>query len=143
MPRVLRRAIVPCAPEQIYRLVGDVNSYHEFLPWCRGAVTETIDEHTVVARLDIRQNDIALSFSTTNRNTPCESIRMELNEGPFKKLRGLWTFEPLGSGGCDVRFTLDFEVSGALHQFAAEKLLGKLSSALTDAFAKRARQLYG
>lgn len=144
MPRVLRHAIVPCDPEQIYRLVCDVDSYHEFLPWCHGTLIKTLDEHTVIARLDIRQSDIALSFSTTNYNTPYKSIRMELAEGPFKKLRGLWEFIPLGSKGCEINFTLDFAVSNSLlHKLAAEKLLGKISSTLVKAFAERARQLYG
>lgn len=142
MPQISRHAIVPCTSEQIYKLVSDIHSYPEFLPWCHGASVTEVDEHTIVAKLKIRQSNINLSFATTNRNTPNESIRMELADGPFKQLHGLWTFTPLGDSGCNVSLKLDFEVSNSLHRFATEKLFKKISSTLVDAFAKRARDLY-
>ena len=39
---------------------------------------------------------------------------MELVDGPFRQLNGIWEFIALGNEGCKVSFALDFEYSGTL-----------------------------
>ena len=142
MRQVSRHAIVACSCEQMYRLVSDVGAYNEFLPWCKGASVEVIDDDKVRARLEISRSGIDLSFTTVNRSVANRSIEMQLAEGPFKTLHGLWTFAALGEKGCKVSLALRFEVSGSLHAFATERMFAKVSSTLVDSFVRRARHVY-
>ena len=41
---------------------------------------------------------------------PGREIRMELLEGPFRSLHGIWQFTPLEDGRCKVDFRLQYEI---------------------------------
>ena len=47
MQKVTRSALVPYAPEEMFSLVADIESYPGFLPWCSGASVETEREGEV------------------------------------------------------------------------------------------------
>ncbi|MCL4115653.1 UNVERIFIED_CONTAM: hypothetical protein GTU68_056404 [Idotea baltica] len=89
------------------------------------------------------RNGISLHFVTLNKLTPFESIGLELEEGPFKKLNGLWYFDSLGDQACKMSLDLTFEYSGPLVKLAIGPLFETMSTTLVDAFCQRAKQLYG
>lgn len=127
----------------MYQLVADVHAYQEFLPWCHSASAEPIDEHRVQAKLAIHKSGIDLSFTTINTHTPHKSIAMEFTDGPFHRLNGLWTFEPLGEEGCRVSLEVDFEVAKGMRGTLVGKVFKAISSSLVDAFVQRSQQVYG
>jgi ribosome-associated toxin RatA of RatAB toxin-antitoxin module len=72
-----------------------------------------------------------------------ERIVIELRDGPFRHLEGLWLFRPLGAIGSKVELEMHYEfATGAL-----ERLIGPVFSHIAhsfiDAFVRRAEQLYG
>jgi hypothetical protein len=73
-----------------------------------------------VASLHIDYLKIRQHFTTRNTLRDGESILMELVEGPFQHLQGLWQFTPLGDFGCKVEFSLRYEFSSKL----LEKVIG-------------------
>lgn len=140
---VNRSAIVPYSPDEMYALVDDVDAYREFLPWCSGSAVQSRHGEVQLARVDVDFKGLKKSFVTENTGFPGERIDMRLKEGPFRELKGSWTFDALGSSATRVQLHLQFEFSGAM----VDKLLGpvfkSISGSLVDSFVRRAEVVYG
>ncbi|USE37927.1 type II toxin-antitoxin system RatA family toxin [Endozoicomonas sp. SCSIO W0465] len=131
--------------EQMYDLVSDIGSYAEFLPGCVGGRIDHQEGEQLEATLIVGKAGLGLrhSFSTRNKMIPGRSIEMQLLEGPFKYLFGIWTFQPLTGDGCKVSLELEFEMSNMLTQATLGMMIGEMMNAMVDAFGKRAKQIYG
>ena len=143
MTTIHKSALVPYSAEQMYDLVNDFQKYPEFLPWCGGAMEISRSENEVEASLEIAHSGVHKSFSTRNRLEPGQSIEMQLVEGPFKYLNGVWRFEKLGDAGSKVGLDLEFEFSNKLLGMTFGPLFSKIASSLVDAFIQRAQKVYG
>ncbi|WP_419831883.1 type II toxin-antitoxin system RatA family toxin [Endozoicomonas atrinae] len=143
MPRISRSALVMYSAEQMYDLVSDIESYAEFLPGCAGGRIDRQEGEQLEATLEVAKAGLRHSFSTRNKMIPGKSIEMQLLEGPFKHLYGVWTFQPLGDDGSKVSLELEFEMSNKLTQATLGGLIGQMMNAMVDAFGKRAKQIYG
>lgn len=144
MREVVKSVLVPYSSQEMYQLVADVESYPSFLPWCGGASIRPGQEpREVLAEVKIQFKGIGQSFTTRNLNTPPERIDMRLHEGPFKKLEGHWTFQPLGDVACKVAFRLDYQFSSSLLERLIGPVFEHITGSFVDAFVKRAESLYG
>lgn len=143
MPQIERSALVPYSCQQMFDLVNDVNAYPEFVPGCVGARIIEANEHSMVAELAISKAGIRHAFTTRNTLESEQFIRMELVQGPFRNLHGGWSFKPLASDACKVTLQLEFEFSSKLLHFAFAKVFNEVTARMVDAFAQRARQVYG
>ncbi len=143
MTTINKSALVPYSAQQMYDLVDNVEAYAEFLPWCSAARELKRSEEEVEASLDISHSGIHKSFTTRNRLIKNRQIEMELVEGPFRKLHGVWRFEPLGDAGSKVTLDLDFEFSSKLLGMTFGPVFSKIAASLVDAFIQRAKQVYG
>lgn len=70
-------------------------------------------------------------------------IEMHLLEGPFRHLHGFWRFESLRGSACRVSLDLEFELSNRLLRLTVTPIFNQIANSLVDAFAKRARDIYG
>lgn len=127
----------------MFDLVADVESYPQFLPWCRGACVVACADGDVEATLEIAKGPLRKSFTTRNRLFPGQRIDLRLVEGPFRHLEGHWVFEDLGGGGAKVSLQLDFDVGGSLLRRTLGPVFGEIANTLVDAFCRRARSVYG
>lgn len=127
----------------MYALVNDVGSYPKFLPGCAGATVFTESDTEMVAKLELAKAGMRYAFTTRNALVPGESIRLSLEEGPFKRFNGEWRFQALSDSACKVALRLEFEMAGALLNRAAAKVFSEVADGMVDAMVKRARQLYG
>ena len=71
-----------------------------------------------------------------------KSISLELENGPFKHMHGLWKFTELTEDACKVEFDLDFEFSNMLVDMAFGKVFKDLMSSMVMAFTDRAKVIY-
>ena len=55
-----------------------------------------------------------MATTTENLLERPHRIDMQLRDGPFKRLHGLWQFHALDEEACKVSLTLDFEPSSRL-----------------------------
>jgi ribosome-associated toxin RatA of RatAB toxin-antitoxin module len=138
-----RSALVPYAAEEMFSLVNDVESYPDFLPWCRSAEAHKLGENEVEAALEFSRGGLHRRFSTRNRLEPGQAIRMELASGPFRMLEGDWTFRPLAESGCKVALDLRFEFASRLLEAVFAPVFAEMMNSLVDAFVERAHGLYG
>ena len=129
----------------MFEVVDGINAYPEYLPWCVNSEELHREEGQVEARIDINHSGFKKSFSTRNKNTS-NTITMELLEGPFKYLTGLWTFEPIGHEtdpqGCKVTLHLEFEFTSKIVGMTFGKIFGNIASSMVDSFTERADKIY-
>lgn len=143
MARIQRSATVPYTPEQMFALVNDIEAYPEFLPWCRSARVLGQGDDWIRARLEMAKGALHRSFTTRNTLDHPRQIRIELEDGPFRKLEGDWHFDRTDAGGCRVSLDLEFEFAGRMLSAVAGPVFSQIASNLVDAFRRRAEQLYG
>ena len=141
MSTVSKSVIVPHPAERMFGLVDDVESYPEFLPWCSGSkVLERTDTITR-ARLDIDYHGLKSHFTTVNRKHAPRSMDLDLVEGPFERLKGRWTFTPLGDEGSRVELRLDYELASKSMDRLLAPVFGHIMETLVDRFVARAESL--
>jgi len=143
MPVHSEKKVLPYTPEQMFRLVADVERYPEFLPWCVAARIRRRDGAVIWADLVIGFKMLRERFtSRVELNEPDGRIEVSYAEGPFKHLVNRWAFEP-AEGGCRIDFFLDFEFRSRVLQQMMGVFFGEAVRRMVLAFETRARQLYG
>ena len=145
MKNIHKSVLIWFSPEEMFRLVTDVDAYPQFLPWCDHArVLETTDQG-MTAEVGIKMAGLKQSFTTRNTHVPGREVQMELIDGPFSNLSGGWTFSPVGDGtqrACKVELNLHYGFSSAALSAGGGPVFDKIASSLVDAFIKRAEQVY-
>lgn len=143
MKKIEKSALVSYTPEQMFKLVDDIDAYDLFLPWCSRSQELDRSQDVVRGELEISYSQLNRSFITQNINTPHSRIEMQLVEGPFRHLYGLWLFTPLGNEGCKIELRMEFEFNSKLLDMTVGPVFGKLANSLVDAFIERAGTVYG
>jgi len=141
---ISRNALVPYSVEEMYTLVDSIETYAEFLPWCRSAQVLSRDDKQVKASIEIARGALNKSFTTLNRLQKNKVIEMQLVEGPFKRLHGYWRFDPLkDSSASKISLDLEFEFESKLVGLAVGPVFNQIANSMVDAFCKRAVEVYG
>jgi ribosome-associated toxin RatA of RatAB toxin-antitoxin module len=126
---IKRTALVTFTPEQMFDLVVDVERYCEFLPWVAGA--------------EVHEKTERQSFTTRNVMQRPEWMSLELVNGPFKQLDGLWTFTAIGTAGTRIVLEMKFEFANPVASMLFGRAFEQSVGELIDAFVARARQVHG
>jgi len=141
---IQRSALVHYSAAEMYALVNDVAAYADFLPWCRSSKVISESGAEMVASVEIARGLLNQTFTTRNTLVKDRRIELQLVDGPFKKLHGVWRFEPLKTdNACRVSLELEFEFDSAMISLAAKPVFTQIANSLVDAFVKRAVQVYG
>lgn len=140
--RVERSALVNYSAAQMFDLINDIEAYPQFMDGCIGAKILARGDDWLEARLELSKAGVSQSFVTRNQLQPPQSMSMNLVDGPFKYLRGVWRFTPLGEQACKVTFELEFELQNRLLGMAVGKLFESVSNKQVDALCARAKQVY-
>jgi len=141
--------ILPYTPGQLFRLVGDVEAYPQFVPWITALRTwnartlsegvDAIDAEASVGFAMLRER-----FSTrVRRDAPACQIDVDLIAGPFRKLQNRWRFIANGDGATQVVFDIDFEFKSRLLERVLAANLARSVARLIACFEDRAKALYG
>ena len=141
MPVVNKSALVAHSAAEMFELINDVESYPQFLPWCKSTKLLSRDSERLCGELEVSRVGISQSFSTCNQLFPYERIVIQLKEGPFKRLQGEWRFTALREDACKVELELEFEFSGKLINSAFGAVFSQIANTLVDAFCKRADEV--
>jgi ribosome-associated toxin RatA of RatAB toxin-antitoxin module len=128
--------------KQMYQLVNDVKAYPEFLPGCVNSEIIQQGPSSMVAEVGVAKAGIRNKFVTENTLSENQSIHMNLVDGPFKSLSGVWQFIPLDEQACKVALDLNFEFSNRLIAAAFGRVFNELAGNMVQAFVDRAKQVY-
>ena len=143
LKRVVRSAIVEHSAAAIYSLVDDIESYPDFLPWCRGAKVLERGPTRTVATLTVGVRGIRQAFTTQNANRPGEGIELQLVKGPFTRFAAAWRFAPLDQHAARIEFSMEYQFSSKVLGKMLEPLFDHIADTMVTAFSRRADQLYG
>jgi ribosome-associated toxin RatA of RatAB toxin-antitoxin module len=127
----------------MFDLVNDVESYPQFLDWCRGARIDARYGNTIEATLEIGMLGFHQSFRTRNTLERPERIGIDLVSGPFRRMRGEWRFVTAPERGSDISLTLAFEVTVSAFGLVFGKVFEEVAGSQMTAFIERARTIYG
>ena len=137
-----KQVTVPYTAEQMYDLVNDINAYSTFIPLCISSEVHEELDHKLRATIKIAKGKIGFGFTTVNTMEKGRSISMNLENGPFKSLKGVWRFTPSGTHECIISLHFDFEFSNKLLGVALGGLFKQLCDSMVDSFRKQAAVRY-
>lgn len=164
MPVHAEKRVLPYSPEQLFDLVADIEKYPEYLPWCLGARVRKREGNVLYADMVIGFRFIRERYTskvtckrpgergagvgeggakTEDITTEAGRIDVVYVDGPLRRLRNHWVFEPAEGGGCEIDFYVEFD----FHSRILEKLIGALFNEavrrMVGAFEARAKVIYG
>ncbi|KRB98814.1 cyclase [Hydrogenophaga sp. Root209] len=146
MKTIHKNVLLWHSAHEMFALVTNIEHYPQFLPWCdHGEVLEQFEDG-MVARVGMAFSGLRHNFTTRNTHETDRKVLMELVDGPFSRLDGVWAFTPLGEGSqraCKVEFTLTYGFSSTTLAALVGPVFDKIAGNLVDAFVKRADQVYG
>jgi len=140
MIEVKKTIIVPYAPQTMFNLVADFANYSKYLPWCTRSEVISQQDNIVVGAIYLEYLKVKMHFVTRNINTPYEQILIELVEGPFKHLHGMWQFGSLGENGCKVTFELKYKFANIVLEKLISPVFNLVSKNIVDCFIKEAHK---
>lgn len=140
---IQRSALLPYPAQALFDLVNDVARYPEFLPWCSATTVLEQSATHMRASLEVAKGGLSQRLVTANTLEPGQRIEMNLEEGPFTQLHGIWVFKPLGEKACKISLDLSFDYDGPLVRATLGPLFNQAANTLVDAFCQRAKQLHG
>ena len=135
--------MIPYRAEEMFRLVNDVDSYADFLPWCNRSEVLSRSDDTVEATLELHKGAVSKTFTTRNTLRENEAIELQLLGGPFRHLAGGWTFRSLGDEGSKVTLELEFEFESRMVDMMFGAFFDETCNSMVDAFTRRAAEIYG
>jgi ribosome-associated toxin RatA of RatAB toxin-antitoxin module len=141
MKKITRTALLPYSSLEVFNIVNDVDKYSEFLPWCANAKVLESNGNSLIARVDIAKAGIKQSFTTKNILVGGKSIQLNLVDGPFSHLEGIWEFTELDQNACKISLNLEYKVNNAIFNFALSALFEQIASTLVDSFCTRAKEV--
>jgi ribosome-associated toxin RatA of RatAB toxin-antitoxin module len=152
MKSLHKSVLIWYSPKQMFDVVTDVARYQVFLPWCSESSVMERSENGMKASIGMQLAGFKQAFTTHNAHITKANgglaVEMELIDGPFSKLAGTWSFDPivgsedLGTPACKIKLDLNYEIKSSLLQMAIGPAFDKIASSLVDAFVERAKHIY-
>src|SRR5262249_8137226 len=147
MPDFLTHRHVAHSVDEMFSLVADVKRYPEFLPFCQG---HTIRSRRVRDDVELLTTDMTVghlmfretfrSFVTLDRAN--SRILIAAADGPLRRLDGRWIFRGGISGGCEVGFSLSYELTSRALAVAMGAMLKAAFSHFVQALEHQATAGY-
>ena len=151
MPKHELTRVSKYSARQMFDMAADVAAYDQFLPLVKdSSIFDLQDEIDGIlkfkGRLQVAKESLGIAETFTSDVTADKnklSIISTSTSGPVKKLINTWQFVDLPGGGSQSRLVLDYEVSNLPMRMLMKASSSILMEKLTQAFEKRAKQLYG
>lgn len=150
MRQFTTRRRVPHTPHEMLDLVARVEDYPRFLPLCEALCVRSRrhenGKEVLVADMTAGYGSVRETFTsrvTIDRAASPPQVLVEYLDGPFRHLENRWRFLAAPDGGCDVDFFIRYEFKSMLLQMLVGAVFDKAFHRFTDAFERRARQVYG
>jgi ribosome-associated toxin RatA of RatAB toxin-antitoxin module len=149
MKHVKKSVLLSYSSHEMYTLVTAVADYPTFLPWCERAEVVAQDEGGMTARLHLHYAGVRHAFTTRNAHVADRSVGVDLVDGPFSLLDGMWKFVPLAMPGqddaqaCKIEFEMRYAFSNRALEAVLSPVFDRVANTFVDSFVRRAEQVYG
>ncbi len=142
MAQVHKTVYIQHSASQMFALVDDVQKYPQFLPWCGGVDLIKQDALSTVATLHIAYHGLQQKFTTENLKTYPNLMEINLKDGPFKHLAGVWRFIALSEQACKIEFELNYEFTNSFLEKIIAPVFSHIANTFVDGFVVRADVIY-
>jgi ribosome-associated toxin RatA of RatAB toxin-antitoxin module len=140
MKHVKKTVLLWYSPHEMFGLVTDVRAYPTF-----------VEQHAdgITARLHLSYLGVRQAFTTRNTHTLDAGVELELIDGPFSALGGVWRFVPLPAAegpnakACKIEFELRYEFARGALEAVVSPVFDRIANTFVDSFVKRAEQVHG
>jgi coenzyme Q-binding protein COQ10 len=143
MPVHIEQADLPYAPQQVFDLVADIESYPKFLRHVAAARISRRDGNTLWVDQVVQFKMLRLKFSTKAVLEPPRRIHIVCSDSTFGTFDDQWSFADWLEGGTHLQCRTEFQFKSNLVRIAMDATLGDVLKTTVQAFQSRARQLYG
>ncbi len=139
---------LPYRPDQLFALVGDIESYPEFVPWLTSMRVWNLREvapgvTSIDAEAGVGFSFLRERFATrVVRDANAMHIAASLLHGPFRALQNDWRFEA-DPAGTRVDFTIDFAFKSRVLDVLLHDNMDRAVDRLIACFETRAARVYG
>jgi coenzyme Q-binding protein COQ10 len=143
MPRFVDRLELPFSQLQVFDLVSDIESYPKFVAHIASArILQRAGNEWDVAQT-VRLGPLQVPFKTHATVSPPTGIAIRGNDGKLGRFHEDWTFEALTPALTLVTCTTDIEPATGLLRGLISAAFPEVHRRTMQAFAARARRLYG
>lgn len=142
MAQVKKTVIINHSAGEMFLLVDDVLKYPEFLPWCGGVDLIHQDDQSTTATLHIAYHGLHQNFTTQNSKTFPSLMTIQLKDGPFKHMDGVWQFTALNDVACKIEFSLNYEFANQFLEKIIAPVFNHIANTFVDGFVVRADKIY-
>jgi len=143
-----QQKIVGYSCKQMFGVVSDVESYSQFIPYCRRSVITLRGPNNLSANLMIGFKPL-LNIKYTSHITMVEpylvtAVCKDMNI--FDHLKVAWKFSPYpcdSSNSCLIDFAVSFSFKSTSHSFLSRMILDTIVQQNVNAFVSRAELMFG
>ncbi len=140
------KKIIPCKKNQLIEMVLDIEKYPEFVPWCLSgkvhAKNESKDLVEIKADLKVGKSILNETYtSLVHYYKEKDKILVTNIDGPLTHLKNEWKFKEI-KNSTQLEFEIDFELKNNLLNEIMKRSFNFGLNKITDAFEKRALELY-
>lgn len=141
--------VLPYRPDDLFRMVGDVAAYPEFVPWV--ASLRTWNAVRLSQDVDGLDAEVAVGFAMlkerfatrVRRDAAARQVDVALISGPFRHLQNRWRFLEAPEGGTRIEFDIDFAFKSRVLEALLKANFHHAVDRLMECFEARAQALYG
>ena len=140
MITIKKSAFVFHSREKMFNLVDQVEDYPNFLPWCGKAEVIVRTKKITEAKILINYHSIKQSFTTRNVKVFPSKMDINLIEGPFKILKGKWSFIEIEKNTCKIEFELQYKFSSYILDKLISPVFNLIANTFIDNFIAKANK---
>jgi|TARA_B100000795_G_C22639748_1_gene375980 coenzyme Q-binding protein COQ10 len=140
------KKIISCNKKQLIDMVLDIERYPDFVPWCiEGKILEKKESKDFIEiKADLKVgkkfiNEVYSSFVLYSKKK--DLITVTNIDGPLKYLKNVWKFKKINNS-TQLEFTIDFELKNSFLNIIMKNSFNFGLIKITDAFEKRAKNLF-
>lgn len=140
--RHFERRVLPFRPDELYRVVEDVSSYSQFVPWCTSSrVMQRIDDVHFAAELGVGFNLLSERYTSLVTAEPFKSVTVDVpNSSLFDYLINDWKFEQGPTErSTELSFYVEFRFRNVVYQRVTDQFFNSVVKNMVSAFEERAR----
>lgn len=121
-----------------------MQSYPEFISWCRSVEILTQTPCLIKAKTDIELSFFKGSFNSHVTLKPYKSVQIVHQEqGVLKHLESVWSFKESAPGVCEVGFFIDVQLAHFLYNAVLAASISRIGEEMVGSFKTRLKNLYG
>lgn len=137
--------IINCSPMLAKEVVLDIESYPEFIPWCKEAKIIEKNEKYFIGELKISFKHFSEKYQSkitlVEEDNGVFVINVVAISGPFRVLNNIWRISSAMPEQSIIGFEIEFELENKMMDIIFGAIFKQAIEKITQAFVKRIKSL--